>query len=71
MNLKEDKIMNEFQEGVLTDKADLDVKIQKLIDFMHGDIYVTLPATEQGLLMVQLVEMQAYSDVLGRRVDIF
>lgn len=63
--------MTNFQERVTQEKADLDQKIEKLVDFMHGDIYANLPAIDQGLLMVQLEYMCGYGETLGRRIERF
>lgn len=63
--------MEDCQQRVVEDRGVLEEKIARLIDFMHGDIYADLSATDQGLLMVQLVGMQNYSDALFRRIESF
>jgi hypothetical protein len=63
--------MNEFQTRVKEETIDLEGKIDKLIDFMHGDIYPKLTATDQGLLMVQLSHMKVYASVLRDRIERF
>jgi len=63
--------MEAYQDRVVEEKKELDDKRIKLTDFMHGDTYAGLPATEQGLLMVQLVAMKNYSNVLDRRIELF
>jgi len=63
--------MQLHQQRVIEEKKELDEKRQKLADFMHGDIYAGLSAVDQGLLMVQLVAMENYSDALGRRIGLF
>jgi len=63
--------MQPHQQRVIDEKKELDEKREKLIEFMHGDVYATLDAIDQGLLMVQLVAMNNYSEVLGRRIDLF
>jgi len=63
--------MQPHQQRVIDEKKELDEKREKLIEFMHGDIYAALDAIDQGLLMVQLVAMNNYSEVLGRRIDLF
>jgi len=60
----------DYQQRVKNVKHELDTKRQKLIDFMHTDNYAKLIPVEQGLLMVQLVAMNNYSDVLGRRIEL-
>ena len=63
--------MNEYQSRVEVEVEELDVKIAKLVDFMHCDIYAKLPAVEQGLVMVQLEFMQGYFRTLTRRIELF
>lgn len=63
--------MEDFQQRVVEEKEELETKMEKLSDFMHGDTYAELSATDQGLLMVQLVAMQNYSDALSRRMELF
>jgi len=63
--------MNDFQQRVIDECDELESKIDKLIEFMHGDIYPALPATEQGLLMVQLSHMKSYADTLRSRIERF
>ena len=53
----------------MKNKDELDIKIIELIDFMHGDNYAQLAPTHQGLLMVNLVAMQGYSESLSRLID--
>lgn len=64
--------MSTFKIRVQEECTELEVKIDKLIEFiMHGDIYPTLKVTDQGLLMVQLSHMKAYASVLRDRVERF
>lgn len=63
--------MQPHQQRVVEEKTKLDDSISKLISFMHADIYATMSPIEQGLLMVQLVAMENYSDALGRRIELF
>lgn len=52
------------------EKEELDAKIHNLRNFMHGNEYTSLSPVDQGLLMVQLVAMDNYSDALARRIEI-
>ena len=63
--------MKDYQKRVVDEKTELDKKIVSLIDFMHTDAFADLDGIEQGLLMVQEVAMQNYSEALGRRIDCF
>ena len=63
--------MQEFQQRVIEEKKELDSKLNKLKDFMHSEQYAQLDSTNQGLLMVQQVAMENYSDALARRIEMF
>lgn len=63
--------MLEHEKRVVDECTELEVKIDKLIEFMHGDFYPTLPAIDQGLLMVQIRNMQSYANVLRDRIERF
>ena len=64
-------MIEKYKQRVIDEKKELFNKTQKLIDFMYSDKYAELSAIDQGLLMVQLVAMQNYSDALSRRIEIF
>lgn len=59
------------QERVVEELSQLNDNIEKLSTFMHGDIYPSMPATDQGLLMVQIRAMKLYSETLAERVSRF
>lgn len=63
--------MKDFQQRVIQEKADLDLKIQKLGYFFEGQVWPTLPGQEQNRLSRQYGAMKAYSDVLGERITAF
>jgi len=63
--------MLEHEERVIDECTELETKIDKLIDFMHGDIYPALFAVDQGMLMVQLSHMKSYASVLRNRIERF
>ncbi len=67
----QEKEMKPYQQRVCDEKEELDEKIVKLKEFMNSDVYAELLAVEQGLLMVQLVAMDNYFNVLGRRIECF
>jgi hypothetical protein len=66
-----EKPMQPHQERVVTEKKELDEKIDKLSVFIKGDIYKALPGAEQMRLNVQLQAMNGYSNVLGERIAAF
>jgi len=63
--------MKDYQERVLEERDELWKKVCGLTDFMHCDTYAKMPATEQGLMMVQLVAMKNYHETLLRRIELF
>ena len=63
--------MQPHQERVVTEKDELDTKIEKLSSFISSDVYSTLTEAEQSRLGRQLGLMQQYSDVLGERIAAF
>lgn len=63
--------MLDYQQRVVKEQIDLGDKIEDLKRFMHTDVYASLPAVEQGLLMVQLEAMKMYWQTLDRRIEIF
>lgn len=63
--------MQEHEIRVVEEKKELDEKISKLSDFMHADTYAALSSVNQGLLMLQLSQMQSYSATLFRRIELF
>lgn len=66
-----DTMEETYQDRVSSEKRELGKKLTSLRDFMHSQKYVNLSAPDQGLLMVQLVAMQNYSEVLLRRIELF
>jgi hypothetical protein len=68
---RQEKIMQPHQQRVVDEKATLDSNIERLGVFLVGDILPTLEADEQADLHLQLEQMTAYSDTLGRRIARF
>ena len=63
--------MEAFQERVVTEKSELDEKIDRLDTFRAGTIFSTLPEDEQDRLNRQLSFMRQYSGVLADRIAAF
>jgi hypothetical protein len=59
------------QQRVVTEKDELDVKIDKLDTFRAGTIFPTLAEDEQDRLNKQLSFMRQYSGVLADRIAAF
>jgi hypothetical protein len=63
--------MEAHQERVMTERRELDDKIEKLDTFRHGSIYPTLSSEERDRLTRQYCHMKDYSNVLGERIAAF
>ena len=64
--------MQDFQQRVVDEKAELDDKLAKLVKFIEGsDIFKTIPEAEQTRLVRQAGFMRQYSDVLKERIAAF
>lgn len=63
------------QQRVVDEKADLDIKLTKLNEFIDsrdpGSVFDNLSAEDRALLVEQEGIMAAYSDVLKRRIARF
>lgn len=63
--------MNDFQQRVIDEKAELDSKIRSLNTFIQGVVFRTLPQDEQVRLIRQHSLMKDYSSVLNERINDF
>lgn len=59
------------QERVIAEKAELDIRREKLIIFIQSPAFDRLNANECSLLTRQLTAMDDYSAVLGERICAF
>lgn len=60
-----------YQQRVIDEKAELDVKIQKLTEFLSSDKSESVEADEKDRMKWQLDIMEDYSEVLGERIANF
>lgn len=61
-----------FQQRVVDEKKELDVKIDNLKKFIaESPTFKTLPVEEQARMQSQYYAMTRYSDVLGERIAAF
>lgn len=60
-----------FQKRVIDEELDLNEKIEKLEEFMDGDIFQTLKSDEQERLDEQLLVMKQYAFILSERIAAF
>jgi hypothetical protein len=59
------------QQRVVTEKAELDERLGKLLAFFQQPIFAGLPEAERSRLRNQARFMDGYSAVLGERIDAF
>ncbi len=61
--------MRDFQERVIAEKKDVDIKLNSLAKFIGSDMFDAIPSTfEQNRLKRQRSIMELYSDVLNERI---
>jgi len=48
----------------------LDEKVEKLQEFVQGEVFETLPAIEKQLLYIQVSTMSTYGATLSTRIDL-
>lgn len=62
---------NEYQDRVMQEKTALDIKTDKLWEFIKTDTFHNLVHEEQELLNQQYIAMNAYSNCLADRIQLF
>jgi hypothetical protein len=55
-------------ERLIIERRDLAIRMDKLKAFIGTDTFNTLPVEEQVDMRYQLLIMDVYSDILGRRI---
>lgn len=63
--------MEEFQQRVVQEKAELDEKLERLCLFCYGRTFESLPLMERERLNQQRHLMVSYSAILGARIAAF
>lgn len=63
--------MENYQKRVITEKEELDKKIERLREFYFSPRFNEIPPMQQTLLKAQLGTMVAYSEVLGARISLW
>jgi hypothetical protein len=61
--------MKPYQARVVAEKAELDIKIERLREFIAGDQFDIMPESTRRLLRRQEIVMGLYSDVLDERIN--
>jgi hypothetical protein len=59
------------QERVVTERAELAEKINKLEKFLDGAVFVSLESEERVRLAKQFAIMKAYLEILDQRITAF
>lgn len=62
--------MSDFKSRLLTEKTELDEKIEKLSSFVQGEAIKSIDPRQQELLTKQLPTMQQYSEILNERISL-
>lgn len=60
-----------FQQRVIAERAELYERLGKLLDFLGGARFLSLPEDEQGRMRRQAEAMNVYAGVLGDRIAAF
>lgn len=60
-----------WQQRVMDEKEELDIKIQKLKEFRESEVFVALDRYERDLLKCQQLHMEIYALILENRVKHF
>jgi hypothetical protein len=63
--------MESYQERVVEEKRELDEKLAKLVVFGHTEQFLLLSSDEKDRMSHQHSSMEAYSKVLGERIEAF
>lgn len=63
--------MKPYQTRVIAEKAELDMKRERLDAFIESNEFDTLSYMDQSLLVVQADAMSLYSGVLTQRIQNF
>lgn len=57
-----------YKDRLVKEYSDLCDKLEKLIGFIGGEIYLSIPADEQNRLRTQAFVMRQYADILQERI---
>jgi len=63
--------MKDFQQRVVNECNELDERLEKLLIFLDGDLFKSLPSEEHLRLRRQCAAMKDYSQVLKERIVAF
>jgi hypothetical protein len=63
--------MEAYQQRVVEEKRELDIKRDKLTEFLKSPNRIKVPQDEQDRLTRQLAVMEVYSGILAERITHF
>ena len=63
--------MKPYQQRVVDETAELDLKLTKLVEFIKSDKFIKLPPPEIRRLKVQRMAMHSYAKMLRERIEAF
>ena len=62
--------MNDYKTRLLEETRELATKLNKLNEFMAGDVFPTLPREKKDLMYDQCRTMNTYVQILGKRLEL-
>ena len=65
------KQLPDYQQRVVVEKSELELKIKSLAAFLLGPVFEKLDTIEQVRLRKQLALMRDYAEILGQRILAF
>lgn len=61
--------MNELIDKLITERDDIQEKLDNLIGFTYSDLFTTLDPIQVRLLIIQRNVMGTYIEILNMRID--
>lgn len=61
--------MSDFKTRLIQERDDLQEKTEKLVSFIHGNMFPSLPIKHQNLLKQQHSHMHGYLTTLNERLE--
>ena len=63
--------MEDWQERVVVERDELNIKLIKLGAFLYDDVFLTLSPIDRTLLKCQHMAMNVYCRILSERIALF
>lgn len=61
--------MSDFKERLLVEASELEIKLDKLYDFLASDKFIIIDEVQKALLSVQATAMNTYLQCLKERIE--